>query len=1104
MFNIYRPLAAETAVEHSAVGRFIRADRSSLLAAGRCCLRAYDLRDGDGGERRLRLQGEWSFFGTIVSMQVLPADVLGRKGSALDAVLLTFEDAQMSVVAFDPASEALETVQIIDAGALANADSSSAWRVRLDGPQGETRIDPQHRIAAVALRGDRMVFAPLLSARDARRAPSVGDVGDEEEPLLGEPFPISLHDNLGVRGTVKDWRFLAGCRDPTLAFLVELAPTWAGSVTAAGEPPLPPPAPMGAPPPPQQPPSCVLVAFALTARGDPSRGMHPQFERVWQMDRLPADAFALRPVPAPLGGVVVLSDNALIYAKHGQCCALRANGFSRITLDARVAPRTARLHPRRDYFLRGAVSTFLRPDLFLLCLQSGEVFGVVLRSLATAGMTTARALAPHLPDSALGGLGVGQISELESCLLSHSVVATTACVLPRRAAAAAAAASSGASVAHVFLGSRRGRSVVVRYEAAAAGAEAGAPAGKRAKLAHGGAAPAAAGAEEEEDDDDDIYGSSGGGAAAAASAAAASVAASSAAALPPRLVVDDALAQLGGVAHAAAGHRPGALPADGSTVGLGREELVCCTGEGASGSISVVHQGLFAEQVAEFPLAGATDAWTVTHGGGGGEEEEGGDAATRESFLLLTTPERTVVLDSTFGGQLDELSAETSPFYMAGATLDIGRLVGGRCAAQIYGDGVRLIDLAAGACVCEMLLDDALDAGGIGAAPGVAIVAASVVDPHVLLLLSDGAVRVLKVDAGDLDFGTLDAPGHAAFAAPRAACLFNSAGWARAAEGAGINAVRVVEVAGRAAPRSAKKAKRGAKKNKRAAAMEDDDALLYGGSGDGGQKRTAKGAAKGAATAAGGDAAAAQRSLVALVDATGTLSVFALPSFEVLLTVRLHFLLNLHFFCLLNSSFLLVAHIFFLSVVCAAEVRALRVRLPGGGGARRGRTRRERGGAPRARRGAARRRARRRPDGGGGGPLRKLLSRDPHVGRRAALRRARERPPRARRAQRRDARAAQQGGGGGGGEGGGGGGGGRRGRGGGRAQRGGTALPAAARPPLRKRRRRARRLHPRPSPAVAAREARPGARRRGAHAAAPRRGRGGGVQKDVDGRAGGL
>ena len=201
MFNIYRPLAAETAVEHSAVGRFIRADRSSLLAAGRCCLRAYDLRDGDGGERRLRLQGEWSFFGTIVSMQVLPADVLGRKGSALDAVLLTFEDAQMSVVAFDPASEALETVQIIDAGALANADSSSAWRVRLDGPQGETRIDPQHRIAAVALRGDRMVFAPLLSARDARRAPSVGDVGDEEEPLLGRARNLQ-HGLGGLRAAV--------------------------------------------------------------------------------------------------------------------------------------------------------------------------------------------------------------------------------------------------------------------------------------------------------------------------------------------------------------------------------------------------------------------------------------------------------------------------------------------------------------------------------------------------------------------------------------------------------------------------------------------------------------------------------------------------------------------------------------------------------------------------------------------------------------------------------------------------------------------------------------------------------------------------------------
>jgi hypothetical protein len=85
--------------------------------------------------------------------------------------------------------------------------------------------------------------------------------------------------------------------------------------------------------------------------------------------------------------------------------------------------------------------------------------------------------------------------QLESCMLSRSVVASCACVLPPSLARRGA---GDADVVHLFLGSRRGRSIVVRYESATSGesgsgngnGESGG--GKRIKLSHGAA---------EEDDD---------------------------------------------------------------------------------------------------------------------------------------------------------------------------------------------------------------------------------------------------------------------------------------------------------------------------------------------------------------------------------------------------------------------------------------------------------------------------------------------------------------------------------------------------------------------------------------------------------------------------
>ena len=95
-----------------------------------------------------------------------------------------------------------------------------------------------------------------------------------------------------------------------------------------------------------------------------------KYSQIWRADGLPYDCSALLPLPEPVGGVLVVSDNALLWVNHSANFGLGLNGDARTTATSlRAAP------PGTCVSLRGASAALLgrSPLRVLLSLAGGEL-----------------------------------------------------------------------------------------------------------------------------------------------------------------------------------------------------------------------------------------------------------------------------------------------------------------------------------------------------------------------------------------------------------------------------------------------------------------------------------------------------------------------------------------------------------------------------------------------------------------------------------------------------------------------------------------------------------------------------------------------------------
>ena len=867
-FQIYRPLHPPTGVEHAVHAHFTSVSRWNVVLARTSLLEVFDVRQGPGGQRVLDLVASFPLFGNIETMHVV------RLGG-LDALLLSFREAKLSLVAFDPGSHRLRTLFIHDfepgspgGGAKAKAgiceqlngladvqlvrvdsDSQCAVMTLCDTHLAVTPF--KHGVntagggggaaattaksdaaaaaaaattaAAVATTTDSTTTIPSSSSSSAvvgagGAAGAGGADGMAPSGVAHAPFVLSLKE-MGIEGFVKDMVFLGGFFEPTLLVLHELERTSSGRLSRRAC-------------------TCAVTAISLAL----SRQAHT---RIWFQAGLPSDAAVLLAVPAALGGAVVLSTNALLYVNKTSRCVLAVNEYARATVDVH---RLGTLQPQNignsgkddgaePITLDAARCAFLADDRLLISTRTGHLY---LASLLCKG-------------------GAHSVSSLALSRLGSSVLCTCICAIPE--------------LRLFLLGSRLADSQLITYEdkpcATPRSQEVGGddaqlkrtldedergsaePDPKRGKVAaaassddddlYGGsddaaapvaAAPATAATATavvavDEDDDDDLYGAdapaivsaglkgsslSGGGAVGRRGEGRVAWVPASFHDSPYTLRPCYSLYNIGPIGDITVGESPaandddededegGAKVADSDTPR--RLELVSCSGYGKNCSLATIRRGLRHELTVEVELPDleaadchlrAKGMWALRSGGGNGGEHAFLilSGKTASSLAPSAAPSSSSSSSSTTAEEKEGARKETTRvlytreglaevgdeyedhgFYTAGPTLVAGNVGGAtrNFIVQVFPDGARVLD---GPTARQEIPRDAdLDVGGMGVPVDVRILAACVVDPFVLLRLSDGTLRLLEAEeeSGDVVASVPDMP--RAGGPVMAACLF--------------------------------------------------------------------------------------------------------------------------------------------------------------------------------------------------------------------------------------------------------------------------------------------------------------------------------------------
>lgn len=629
--------------------------------------------DGDGDGARGGVDGvEEAVLERVCATELagVPTDMKvlrRREGSdrrGRDALLLSFAEAKLCVAEYDPTHDALRVSSLHQFEGIKCGWLRAESRMRpLDALKGPALAeDPKGRCAAAFCYRSQLVL--LRAVGD-----TFGDYGPGETKRLGKGMCAAVAAStakpladLGVR-RLRAGAFLHGYNEPVLLLLHEREPTWAARYSLKHD-------------------TCVISAVSI----DLSTGRHVP---IWSVDALPSDAYAVSPVPAPLGGALVLTPNTLIYASQTATVALALNRASH------WAPAGATAPPERAQFsmeLDAAHTVWIDRESCLLFSKTGDI-AVVATGRDGRGM----------PRMSVRRVGAGPLT-------------AGACML------------SGFGAKLVFMGSRLGDSLLVQcYDTAKAGGGDEAPASKRARRQElaGAAGSAGAAGDAGEDEGGDLGGGElladdeeaelqqllGGGASASREAANSKLS----------FLVRDSilnvapLRKMGVCADASAPEGAG-----------GRQVVVACAGHGKNGALAVLQRGVRPQTITEVGLPGVAAIWPVSgRFGDAAAAAADGEDTQHHSHLVMDMGTHTIVLAT--GEELEEVS-DASPMLTDCGTLAAGDVLGGYAFCQAHAQGVRVS--SSGGVVCEADAAAALPAAGEGE---LAIESACVCDPYVLV-----------------------------------------------------------------------------------------------------------------------------------------------------------------------------------------------------------------------------------------------------------------------------------------------------------------------------------------------------------------------------------
>uniref|UniRef100_A0A8C5DIP8 Cleavage and polyadenylation specificity factor subunit 1 n=1 Tax=Gouania willdenowi TaxID=441366 RepID=A0A8C5DIP8_GOUWI len=359
MYAVYRQAHTPTAVEFSVYCNFISSKEKNLVVAGTSQLCIYRIihdvesssksdKSSDSKMRREKLEqvASFSLFGNVMSMASVQL-----VGSSRDALLLSFKDAKLSVVEYDPGTHDLKTLSL---HFFEEPELRDGFVQNNHIPI--VRVDPENRCAVMLVYGTKLVVLPFR--RDTLTDEQEGGVGEGPKSSFLPSYIIDVRELDEKLLNIIDMKFLHGYYEPTLLILFEPNQTWPGRVAVRQD-------------------TCSIVAISLNIM----QKVHPV---IWSLSNLPFDCMQVMAVPKPIGGVVVFAVNSLLYLNqsvppYGVSLNSQTNGTTAFPL---------RVQEEVKITLDCAQSDFIDYDKMVISLKGGEIY---VLTLITDGLRSVRA-----------------------------------------------------------------------------------------------------------------------------------------------------------------------------------------------------------------------------------------------------------------------------------------------------------------------------------------------------------------------------------------------------------------------------------------------------------------------------------------------------------------------------------------------------------------------------------------------------------------------------------------------------------------------------------------------------------------------------------------